>query len=70
MSVADFNSLAPNFYFADYLKAAKAPAFDSLNVATPEFFRSVNATLASAPLADWKVYLRWRVLHALAPVLS
>lgn len=70
MSVAAFNALAPNFYFTDYLTAAKAPEFDSLNVETPGFFRGVSATIAATSLEDWKIYLRWRVVHAMARLLS
>src|SRR5262249_37378061 len=70
MSVADFNALAPNLYFADFVKASNAPAFDSLNVATPDFFRALSALVDSVPLNDWKVYLQWRVVHAMAPMLS
>ena len=70
MPLADFDRLAPNFYFADYLKTAKAPTFDSLNVATPDFFRKVNEAIAAVSLDDWKVYLRWRVVRAISPMLS
>jgi putative endopeptidase len=70
MMLADFETLAPKFYFADYLKTTKSPAFDSLNVATPDFFRKINETITAVPLDDWKVYLRWRVVRALAPMLS
>jgi len=38
-------------------------------VGQPEFFTSVNNLLKSHPLADWKVYLRWKVLHNAAPYL-
>jgi putative endopeptidase len=70
MSVADFNTLAPNFYFADFLKAAMAPSFDSLNVATPEFFRGVSAAIETTALDEWKVYLRWRVVRVMSTMLS
>jgi putative endopeptidase len=70
MSVADFNALAPNFYFADFVKAAKTPAFDSLNVTTPEFFRGVSTVIETASLDDWKIYLRWRVLRVMSTMLS
>ncbi len=36
----------------------------------PAFFKEVQAQLASAPLADWKAYMRWHVVHARAPYLS
>ena len=70
MSVVDFNRLAPNLYFHEYLQAAKPPGFDSLNVATPEFFRQVSVSVDRVPLNQWKTYLRWKVVRALAPMLS
>ncbi len=70
MSLAEFNALTPNLYFTDFAKAATAPGFDSLNVATPGFFRALNGLVDSVPLNEWKVYLQWRVVHAMAPMLS
>ena len=63
--------------------ATKTPAllwnvyFDGLDLAPPsyeivgqpEFFESANKLIQERPLADWKVYLRWQLLHASAPYL-
>ena len=38
-------------------------------VAQPEFFQAVSKLLQEYPLDDWKVYLRWKVLHGSAPFL-
>jgi predicted metalloendopeptidase len=38
-------------------------------VGQPEFFEAVDGLLKDRPLADWKPYLRWHVLHASAPFL-
>jgi len=38
-------------------------------VGQPEFFTALNRLVQDRPLSDWKVYLRWRVLHASAPYL-
>jgi putative endopeptidase len=38
-------------------------------VGQPEFFQAVNRLVQDRPLADWKVYLRWHLLHASAPYL-
>jgi putative endopeptidase len=38
-------------------------------VGQPEFFEAVNGLMTSHPLSDWRVYLRWHVLHASAPYL-
>jgi endothelin-converting enzyme/putative endopeptidase len=70
MTLAEFNQLAPNLYFADYLQAAEAPKFDSLNVTTPQFFSQVSAIIDRIPLDQWKTYIRWKVVRSLAPMLS
>jgi putative endopeptidase len=38
-------------------------------VGQPEFFEAVDKLVRARPLSDWKVYLRWHVLHASAPYL-
>jgi len=44
--------------------------FDSLNVATPDYFKALDGLLKSEPLESWKSYLRWHVLHGQAPRLA
>ena len=39
-------------------------------VGQPEFFTSVSKLLQGHSLADWKVYLKWKVLHGSAPFLQ
>jgi putative endopeptidase len=39
-------------------------------VGQPKFFEGLQAQLAARPLADWKVYLRYRLLRAAAPYLA
>jgi predicted metalloendopeptidase len=38
-------------------------------VGQPEFFEAVNKLMVSRPISDWKIYLRWHLLHAAAPFL-
>ena len=52
------------------LKAASAPPIDAINVTEPEFFKAFDQSVASAPVADLKTYLRWHAVHASATVLS
>ena len=68
-TLADFEKLAPDFDFAVYFKDVKVGVFDSLNVATPDFFKEVNELIGAEPVDAWKSYLRWHVLHTLAPNL-
>jgi putative endopeptidase len=70
MKVAELDALAPNFNWKSYFDTAQYPSFEIVNVATPEFFKKVNALLASAPVADWKTYLRFHLVDAASPELS
>jgi putative endopeptidase len=70
MSTAELQTLAPNFLFTDYFGDRKGPAFSSLNVANPDFFKQTNALINSVSIGDWKTYLRWHVVRAAAPWLS
>jgi endothelin-converting enzyme/putative endopeptidase len=70
MTTAEAEQLAPSFDLARYFVATEAPAFTRLNVGNPEFFRQVNGLLTSVPLADWKSYLRWHLVHDVADQLA
>jgi predicted metalloendopeptidase len=70
MTVADIATAAPNFDLNVYFADNGAPKVASLNVGNPEFFKRVNDQIAATPLADWKTYLRWRVIDDYAPTLS
>jgi len=65
-TVTDFQKLAPDFDFSVYFKDVKVGSFETLNVSTPEFFKGLNALIASEPVDAWKSYLRWHSLHAVA----
>ncbi len=70
MKLADLNQLASNINWSAYYREGHYPGFDILNVAPPEFFKEVNALLASEPLDNWKAYLRFHVADSAAPYLS
>jgi putative endopeptidase len=65
-TVADFQKLAPDFNFSTYFTDVRIGHFDSLNVATPNFFKALNGLIASEPIDAWKAYFRWHVIHGLA----
>jgi putative endopeptidase len=68
-TVADFEKLAPEFDFGVYFKAVKVGHFDTLNVATPNFFKAVNELISKEPVEAWRSYFRWHTLHKAAPNL-
>jgi putative endopeptidase len=63
-TVADFQKLTPGFDFSAYFKDVKVGHFDTLNVATPDFFKALNDVIASQPVDAWKSYFRWHVITA------
>jgi putative endopeptidase len=62
-TVEKLEGLSPNFDWPVYWKAIKIGHFDTLNVATPEFFKTVNEMIATEPVDAWKAYFRWHTLH-------
>ncbi len=60
-----------NLDFTNYLTAfgVKTP-FTDVIVGQPLFFEKLNEMLKSASLEDWKVYLKWRLVHEAAPYMS
>ncbi|MGA3131801.1 MAG: M13 family metallopeptidase [Terracidiphilus sp.] len=69
-TVDDFEKLTPEFDWKVYFGSVGIGHFDTLNVAVPDFFKGLNALLGSEPVAAWKSYLRWQVLHGEATNLS
>jgi putative endopeptidase len=70
MTLEQLSALTPNFQWQDYLQAISMGTFKTLNVATPDFFTTVNAQIHDQSLDAWKSYLRWRALHESAPWMS
>jgi len=65
-TLAKLEDLSPSFDWPVYWKAIKIGHFDTLNVATPEFFKTVNDLIAAEPVDAWKAYFRWHTLHGSA----
>ena len=65
-TVADFQKLTPEFDYSVYFKDVKVRQFDTLDVATPDFFKALNDLVAKEPIDAWKSYFRWHTLHAQA----
>jgi putative endopeptidase len=63
-------SLSPAFRWSEYFTRAGLAPVQSLNVATPEFFKTLDAELKNEDLPNWKTYLRWHLVHSDAPYLS
>ncbi len=70
MSMAQLKELTPHFQWAEFFTEVGAPSVSDMNIGQPDFFKAMDASLTSVPLADWKVYLRWHLIHSAAPGLS
>jgi len=70
MSVAALDTLAPALHAATFLRAAGVPAVERVIVEQPGFVRALGTELAQRPVADWRAYLRMRVLNAAASSLG
>jgi putative endopeptidase len=70
MNLEQLAALTPTFSWSVYFQAAGHPVLKEINVAQPEFFKEMNAQIASRPLADWKTYLRWHLVNRAASSLS
>ena len=63
-------ALGPDFELDRFFAAVGAPAFTSLNVINPEFFKKVNGVIETESLDSLKTYVSWHVLNAVSPWLS
>jgi putative endopeptidase len=69
MSVADAQALAPHLSWDAYFQAVGSPKLMEINIGQPDFFKALDGLLTSVPLADWKTYFRWQLIHRSAPLL-
>ncbi len=70
MTLAALEKLTPGFPWREFFAAQNAPPIKFVDVGQPEFFRAVDRMITGIPIADWKVFLRWRLLHASAPSMG
>jgi putative endopeptidase len=70
MSLTDLNALTPNFKWETFGTELGVPAYAEINAGQPDFFREFGKMTTEVAPADWKTYLRWRVLARVAGRLA
>jgi putative endopeptidase len=70
MNVEELRRLAPAFGWDSYFEEMATPKFSEVNVTEPKFLNEVNVQLRTRSLAQWRAFLRWRLLHTNARFLS
>ena len=62
--------IAPKFPWALYLKELGAPTLTQINVTSPEYFAALSKQLTKTLIPEWRIYLRWHLVHDASPMLS
>ncbi len=70
MDRGQLDGLMRNFAWNSYLDEVGVPKVQKVNVGQPDFFKALDGQLAATPIDDWKIYMRWHLIHATAPLLS
>ncbi|HEY0795526.1 MAG TPA: M13 family metallopeptidase [Acidisarcina sp.] len=70
MPVSDLVALAPDYDWASYFTGVELNGLSHLNVATPDFFKTMDQVVTSNDLSVLKSYLRFHVVNGAAPLLS
>ena len=70
MPVAKLNQLTPGINWNRLFTKLGFSSVDSVIVGQPEYYRALDKALTQFSVADWKAYLRWKLIAAYAPYLS
>jgi putative endopeptidase len=71
MTLEQVQSLTPSFDWKRYIEVVGAPpSLPHYIVSSPQFFRGLEPLIQQHSVDDWKVYLRWHLVHGSAPYLS
>jgi putative endopeptidase len=70
ITVKELQALSPTFPWDKYFAQYGLKNLQSLNVAVPEFVKTMEATIAREELPALQAYLRWHLVHAQARWLA
>jgi predicted metalloendopeptidase len=70
MAQDEFQKLTPDWNWGDYFSGIGLTNPGDIDVHQPDFFKAMSTTFTSAPIDDWKTYLRWHLINAAASALS
>lgn len=66
MSLAELGRLTPSIRWREFLEQGHIRDIDTVIVGQPDFFKAVQASLATHGVAGWKTYLRWHLANSFA----
>ena len=68
-TVADATARTPGLDWQTYFDTARVHVSDFI-ISEPSFFTALGTALTTVPLADWKSYVRFKIIDDLSPYLS
>ncbi len=69
MTINELQALTPGFSWRKYAAAAAAPPLPTINVAVPDYLRTLDTLVTPGSMNSLKAYLRWHVLRTSADLL-
>jgi predicted metalloendopeptidase len=69
-SVKELQALTPDWNWNEYFNEIGLKQPGDINVGQPDFFKAADKVFTSTSIDDWKTYLQWHLIHAVAPSLS
>src|SRR6202043_728768 len=70
LSTAELKQLTPDWSWDSFFADVHLPGLPETNIGQPDFFKEMDHQLTATPLSDWKIYLRWHLIHDNAPALT
>lgn len=70
MSLEELQAFAPGMNWSCLFGVLGHPDVAEVNVRNPSYFKELNTALQEESTADWKTFLRWKLISATSPYLS
>lgn len=70
MSITQLSEQAKGIDWKKYFTQIRISNEDTVLVAQPEFFKSLATLVQTAPMEDWKIYLKWHLISDMAAYLN
>jgi putative endopeptidase len=68
-TLAELKQVNTNFSWDQYFSDIGHPEIKDVVVRQPDFFAALDREITATPVADWQIYLRWKLLTAAATAL-
>jgi len=70
MSLEELQAFAPGINWSCLFGVLGRPDVAEVNVRNPSYFKELSTALQDESTADWKTFLRWKLISATSPYLS